>query len=229
METWLEERLKQGGPLSGDALDYVLGRGGKPETILDLGITHWVEPSEPAPSEKFKLDYGSHGDRLRDSFVIPLRSPKGDLLGIQCQKPDDRWMLRYLLPRGAWNPVWLGMSPKVMQQIWDGAEVWLVEGFFDLTALQWVLPEGHVVLGCLTAKLSDQQALFCQRFVKQVHMVFDSDVAGRKGAHWAQIVLDRLGVLVRVIQYPPGDPGDLWKNGGEYALQRIFGPHLPVV
>lgn len=229
MEAWLEARIKQGQPFSGAALDYVLGRGGKPKTIEGLDLSNWLETPDEAPSEDFKAKYGPTGERLEGSFMIPLRSPKGKLLGVQFQKPDSRFMLRHLFPEADWHPIFFGL-PKAMAAIWSGAEVWLGEGFFDLTALEWVMPPGHVVLGCLTAKLSDNQAAFLQRFASKVHLVFDEDKIGRGASYKALRKLQELEVTARQVKYSGGkDPGAIWDNFGEAGLFEAFKGALPVV
>jgi DNA primase len=116
------------------------------------------------------------------------------------------------------------MNPFAMEKIWKGGCVWLVEGVFDVLALDWIIPEEDVVLGTLRAKLSLNHLTFLKRFcISRVNMVYDKDTAGRKGAYDAILNLKKVGIPYQQIPYRYGlDPGEIWDKGGEYLLKKAF-------
>ena len=105
-------------------------------------------------------------------------------------------------------------------------------------ALAHVIPEGDVVLGCGTARLSRDQTNFLARFLtssSMVHVAFDEDETGRrmvtgyedpKTGKWVTGVLDwleRVHINSRHVRYRGGkDPGEIWEAGGKPALRKAF-------
>lgn len=214
---------------------YLHSRGAKDESIQALGLRTWQPLPEDAPDPVFRGRYGSRGERLTGRLVCPLRSPRGSLVGFEARSIEEKSVTRYLLPEAAWLPLWLGLVPATMEKIWDGGDVWIVEGLFDMLALEWVLPERDVALGSGRAKLTDKQVEFLRRFCRgRVFLVYDNDPAGKKGMRgWidesgkrypgAKHLLDRAGVTSEILPYVGKDPGEVWRAGGVPALQRAFG------
>lgn len=112
---------------------------------------------------------------------------------------------------------------KARKKLWTDAEFYFVEGLFDLFALEWVVPKGDIILGSLRAKLSYGHVSFLSRFATCVHMVYDEDEAGRKGARGALFDLQRVDVVCREVRYCGGkDPGEIWDNFGLEGLRKAF-------
>lgn len=236
MSTWLTTHIPNltlGDPHEG----YFLGRGAQEKSLVRYGIKTWRALPEPSPDEDFCRRYGAAGEWMADAWAIwPLFSPRGRILGFEGRKIPDKKVTRYLLPEAAWQPLWFGLVPETMQRIWDGADVWIVEGLFDLFALEWVVPEGDVVLASLRAKLTDKHVEFLRRFCKGwVRMVYDNDEAGRHGVHgfideknkkrWGALQqLQRVGVRATEVIYQGKDPGEIWNQGGVAAMRRAFSP-----
>ena len=233
---WLENALAQC-TLTDDAEGYLLGRGVREESIQEIGFKTWASPEE-VPDVSFKARYKPYNDEgadLEGYLIAPLRSPRGTLLGIEGRSIRDKALSRYLLPNASWNPIWLGMTPEKMARIWAGGDVWVSEGTFDLTPLEWVIPSTDVSLGSGRAKLSDKHIEFLRRFCKGwVYIVYDNDEAGRKGTHgwvdetgkerWGAIQkLERVGLRNRAISFRGGkDPGEIWDRGGIEGLKTAF-------
>jgi DNA primase len=60
--------------------------------------------------------------------------------------------------------------------------VWVSEGFFDASALEWCAPETDVCLASVRAKLTQQHVDFLRRFCRgMVNMLYDNDETGRNG------------------------------------------------
>lgn len=218
-----------------DHAGYFLGRGAKEESLARYGIKTWKALADASPDEAFRGRYGDAGEWIADSWALwPLFSPRGRILGFEGRKIPEKRVTRYLLPEAAWQPLWLGLVPDTMERIWNGADVWIVEGLFDLFAMEWVVPKGDVVLASLRAKLTDKHVEFLRRFCKGwVQMVYDNDEAGRHGVHgfideqkkkrWGALQqLQRVGVRATEIVYQGKDPGEIWNQGGAAAMRRAF-------
>lgn len=245
MEEWLADALVIAREsLTEQAEGYLLGRGVKPEVIQRLEFGVWQPNLDPCPNEEFNARYGDKDRptnlwKLRGKLVYPLRSPKGTLLGFEARSMEEKAVTQYKSPRAMWNPLFAGMTPEVMQRIWDGADLWIGEGIFDRTALDHIVSEDDVTLGTLTARLSFEQFDFLHRFARgTVNMVWDRDKKGRdatngytheKTGKWIRGAIERLrgvGVTCRDVPYlcPPGckDPGDIWEKFGTDGLRRAF-------
>lgn len=236
--SWLSEVI-EGFSLSEETAEYLYSRGAQDEAIEAIGMRTWgalkEEPPDPLFLKRYQSRDGTWDASLRDWLVIPLRSPRGAILGFEARSIAEKRMSRYLLPEAVWNPIFMGLTPGEMAKVWAGADVWLVEGIFDVFPLHWVVPDA-VVLGTGRAKLSDKHKDFLARFCRGwVNLAYDNDPTGQKGMHgwddqetgkrhWgAKEVLDRVGVKCRVVPYRGGkDPGDIWRAGGERALAEAF-------
>lgn len=213
---------------------YVLGRGGREKSIQGMGLVTWSPMSEEAPDGEFHRRYGRHGERLAEWLIWPLLSARGRVLGFAGRRIDEKTITRYLLPEAAWNPIWTGLTPEAMRRIWNGGDVWVVEGIFDLLPLEWATPDADAVLGSERAQLTDKHVEFLRRFCKgTVKMVYDNDETGRKGSHgwtdetgkfkWGALQrLERVGLRAVAVPYQGKDPGEVWRSGGAAAIQAAF-------
>lgn len=237
---WLNETLTECS-LSDAQREYLLARGAKEERIHTLQVTGWNPDLCPPQGDTEWLKFGSLGkaEQMRGRLVFPHLSGQGRLLGVDfrsCQ--GSKRISRYNLPEAAWVPSFVGLNPSVMDRIWKGVEIWLVEGVFDLFALDWVVPSTSIILGCGRAGLNQLQFAFLDRFCDRTHPIyvcFDEDPPGRKGVEgfthqetgqFFQGVRDRLrfkGFQVVDVRYRGGkDPGEIWDRSGREGLERAF-------
>ena len=217
---------------------YVFGRGLDFAIAEEMRVGLWRPPSTPSPDPVFNKRNGAHGEYRAGWLTAPMWSPRGELVGVEFRVWDGPKEIRdFRLPHSKWVPVFLGLTPSVLRKIWDGGDVWLVEGLFDCS-LQHAVPSTDVVLGCGTARLSRLQLLFLTRFLRpwaQVHVVFDMDATGRRqitgftdeaSGKWVPGVPDRLnrvGIRNEAPVYRGGkDPGEIWDSGGAAALRESF-------
>jgi DNA primase len=226
--------------LSEDNEGYVLGRGGKDQSIQEIGVTTWAPLQEPPPLGGTELafwrsKYGPLGEKLSGWLTWPLWSPRGRVLGFVARRTDVKVIERYLLPEAAWNPIWTGLTSGKMRRIWEGSDVWVVEGLFDLLPLEWAIPENDVVLGSERAHLTDKHVTFLRRFARGwIRVVYDNDPTGRKGSvGWfdeeakkfrpgAVARLEKCGLRAVDVRYQGKDPGEVWKRGGASAMREAF-------
>lgn len=232
---WLEEALVSL-PLTEEVETYLLGRGAKEELIYSEGMKTWMPLAEPSPHPEFSKMFGPRGERLDGMLVVPVWSPSGRLLGFEARSIKEKYIRDFRFePESKYTAFFIGLR-RAMPAIWGGGDIWLGEGVFDLTALDWVVPKRDAVLATVRANLTPQQLEFLRRFCKgRVHVVYDMDPTGRKAVtgwtdektgKWRKGVMERLeGVDLKAssVRYEGGkDPGAIWDKGGEPALRAAF-------
>lgn len=217
MRDWLTQVLENSS-LTGEAEGYLYSRGALEDTINKMGFVVWSPPDEEAPHPDFQDRYGKRGEKLAGLLAYGLYSPAGDLIGVEARGIDRKWVTRFLLPAAAWNPVWVGVN-IMMERIWSGAPVWLVEGVFDLLALQQVVNDA--ILGSLRGRVTKKQCDFLERFAKEVRIMYDLDSTGREGTEHALENLRRREILCSSIRYSGGkDPCEVWEKTGTEGLRE---------
>lgn len=247
MRSWFEAVLGQA-RLSPEAEGYLLARGARPESIRELQLRTWDPPRQGCTEDPAWAKFGAAGcgEHLRGMLVVPLWSARGQLLGADFRAiRGEKQLLRYQLPDvktaeakpRAWSAVFVGMLPRVARALWAGAELWLVEGLFDLLAVQWVLPRHHQVLACGMANLDAAQLLWLRRLCPPrtgIYVVMDMDKPGRRGVRgwrdeagtYHKGIVERLNEVelhAHSVPYLGKDPGELWDRGGAPALRKAFG------
>ena len=230
---WLAEHLSQC-CLTPEVEDYLLGRGVKEATIKEEGLVTWSRSKTPFTDYVFRRRYGDFGEKIEGYLATPVYSPRGQVIGFEGRSIYKKLISDYRLPEAAWNPFWLG-TKKAMPKIWAGGGVWIVEGLFDLSALEWVIPEKDVVLASVRASLSKSHVEFLRRFCQgTVHMTYDRDATGRAGVvGWTDDTgRKHMGALQRLkkegldccdVSYSGGkDPGEIWSIYGKEGLRKAF-------
>ena len=124
---WLSDELT-GMSLTEEVEGYLLGRGAKSASIEVLGCKTWSPLRAPCQDGAWRTQTGKagRGEKLEDWLVLPLWSPRGQMLGFEARRTDKKEISRYLLPEAAWNPIWMGLHPDAMTRVWSGGDVWIV-------------------------------------------------------------------------------------------------------
>lgn len=240
MRDWLTEGILSSSALPEEAEGFVLGRGLPSWLAEDMRVGVWRSSllSEDAPDADFRKKNGPRGQKRDGWLTIPFWSPRGQLLGVEYRFwHGEKKVWEHRLTEAAWNPIFMGLTPRTFEKIWRGGDVWLVEGVFDL-AIDHAIPPKDVALACGTARVSRNQINFLQRFVSDqatVHVAFDEDETGRRqvegwiddetGKRVPGVVerLERVSLRTRDVRYHGSkDPGEIWEKGGKTALQRTF-------
>jgi len=235
--SWLPEALGQC-ELTEAVEGYLLGRGAKEESYRELRVVTWTHPyQKKIGPEEFQTRYGlaNRGLNIYGWLICPIYSPKGRVIGFEGRNTKQKALTEYILPQGGWNPIWLGLTPDAMRRIWNGCDVWIVEGLFDLFPLEWVVSESDVVLATLRARLTDKHVEFLRRFCRGwIHMAYDRDEQGKKATHgwkdptgkyrWGALdKLKRVKLKCRDVPYSGGkDPGEIWDKGGAAGVRAAF-------
>lgn len=239
MNEWLTDHLIScANEIPESAEGHCLGRGLPFRLLREMQVGVWFLPDRDAPDPIFSKRYGSRGSGLDGWISVPMWSPRGKIVGVEFRCwGGEKGSQKFFLPESRWLPVFTGLVPSVLNRIWKGADVWLVEGLFDLTVTH-AIPSKDVALACGGAKITPNQLTFLQRFMSDkawVHVCFDMDETGQNMAHgyihpdtgkrvWG--VSERLahaGMNARVVQYRGGkDPGEIWDSGGSEALRSAL-------
>jgi len=205
------------------AEDYFLGRGAKRETAQAMQLGEWV--GADIQDADFCKRYGEGGERLLGWYCWPMRTPTNRLVGVEFRNPARKETIKHLLHTNAdAHAIW-ACRPDSFQRLWEGGAVWLVEGVFDLFALEWAVPTTDAVMACGRASLNKKQAESLRRLVpSHTYIVFDRDDAGGRGADFAEKTLTGLGMRYTRPAYGGGkDVGELWSKGGKQAVIAAFG------
>lgn len=233
MQNWIKQGIQKCTP---EVSQYLEKRGFSEELIDDLGLGVWCPPSEAAPEQGFCKRYGSRGQALEGHLAIPLRTPLGEIVGLDTRNVQNKRITGYRLPKSKWVPVWV-QTKEATKCLWNGGRAWLVEGLFDLAALYRVLPIGDAIFATQRAALTYNQATHLSRTCKGgVIIAYDNDEAGKRGTlGWtdpesgkqyrgAKDKLKNMGVTeIQVCRYLGKDPGDVWLHYGDLGLKRNFG------
>ena len=222
MRNWLQTTL-QGCVLTDEMEGYLYGRGATSERIESFGLRTWKAPPIKSPDPVFESKFGDCGAWVGGWLTCPLYSPKGVLIGVEFRNTIRKRILYYMLePDSKWIAPWIG-TQQAMPELWDGFEVWIVEGMFDLFALDWVVPKGVTLLSSLKARLTKNHIRFLKRFAPSVCMVYDLDDAGQRGTRKALYDLKEAEVKCRSLTYTGGkDPGEVWDKFGVEGLGKSF-------
>jgi DNA primase len=166
---------------------------------------------------------GSHYDLLRGRVVFPIRDVRGRIVGFGGRAIRADQEPKYLntpeSPVFHKRRAFFGF-PAALEPIRREGRAVVVEGYFDLVALQRAGIEGAVAT-CGTA-LTEEHARELRRRTRQVVLLFDGDEAGQKAVERALEVLLPADLRVQAAVLPAGeDPDDFLAREGAEALRRL--------
>jgi hypothetical protein len=167
--------------------------------------------------------------------VIPIWGPAGTFLGMEARSRFEKRVTDFRCPEARWNTFAIN-TPRAAEALWNGGSLWVCEGVYDLTALDWCIPPTDATLSTLKAGMGRDVVEFIARFCRgTVYMVYDNDETGRKatlgwtdpttGKHrmGALDLLGQAGVRAVDYRYRGKDPGDVWLKRGVLGLKNSFG------
>jgi hypothetical protein len=166
--------------------------------------------------------------------VIPIYSPAGTFLGMECRSRFEKRVTDFRCPESRYNPFAIN-TPRAAEAMWNGGNLWVGEGLYDITALDWCIPPTDATLSTLKAGMGQDVVEFITRFCRgTVYMVYDNDDTGRKATYgWtdkttgkhrmgALDLLSRAGVRAVAYRYRGKDPGEVWLKSGLAGLRATF-------
>lgn len=223
VSSWIEQGFA---PLSNEHKKYLKTRGVDSKTSVSFFT--WEPPRSACPCPRFSASFGVTGRRIRGNLVTPIYSPRGILIGMEARSfnPDgSKKVLQYRTDQAQWNPYFLG-AEKAFQALWDGCDVWVVEGIFDLVALEKVVPKSDAVICTLRAGMDGNSVNMITRFaspLNTIYIAYDNDETGQAKGEWLKSRLTSLGARSYLCRYRGKDPNEVWKAGGEPLLRKMFG------
>lgn len=141
---------------------------------IDLFRLGYVNRALPSGVPEDFVRFSKGGQRLDDSFVLPLTNILGQVKGLQFRHvaPGIRGYLTYYHDRD--ESVYFGLG-QAIPPMWENERAFVVEGAFDVFPIQRVFPE---TFAALTLGTSEALARLLRRFVKQVWIGYDNDKDG---------------------------------------------------
>lgn len=223
MKNWLCESIGRMS-LTDEVEEYLLSRGAQDHRI-EKCVTWDSEKVEDDPAV-FSNRYGIRGGALDGCLVTPYWDAKAACLGFEARRLGvaNKWVSDFRLePRSKWFPIGIGYLES-SKRLHRRTDIWLVEGQFDLYALDWFLPDDVASFATVKAGLSYHHVMWLQRFVRRkVYICYDNDETGRAAAQKDNRWLSKLRVPCEIVSYQGGkDPGEIWDAGGSEAVKQAF-------
>ena len=165
---------------------------------------------------KYHIDDYHYIDRC---LVFPLYSLAGTLTGLEIRKIDTKSYIKYRILDTDNESIWFGLHQNI-SVAWKTSTVFLVEGIFDLLAVDQAIDYAG---SCLTANLSKQQYLDVIRSFKNVVLCFDNDEVGVGSSKKIEKRLKLDGVNVINFQVAGvKDPGEFVEKFGVGRLKSFI-------
>jgi DNA primase len=201
-------------PESWDAfLNWALDRGYSTRLLLESGLI--------AKREESASDSKGY-DRFRNRIMFPIHNDVGEVIAFSGRILDkDAETAKYVnspeTPLFRKGRVLFGLH-KTKRGLIEADCAIVCEGQLDLITL-FEAGVANVVAPQGTA-FTEPQARILKRFVSEVVLCFDADVAGQKAAERSLDALLQNNLIVRVAEMPPGeDPDSLVRKGGREAFE----------
>jgi len=216
---------------------YLKTRELKPETIKRFGLGYapdgGVRFVEAARAKGFKDNVveasglakrNERGlyDFFRNRLTIPIRDVSGNTVAFGARDLGDGIPKYINSPENV-----LYKKARTLYGLHEAREsmrrekrVLLVEGYFDLMRC-FDVGIDHVVATCGTA-LTPEQAALVHRYVPEVVIVYDADLAGIRAALRGVSLLTNAGLTVRAMTLPDGkDPDDFIRKHGPEPFRAL--------
>lgn len=194
---------------------------------IDLFQLGYVNRTLPRGAPQEFAEWAWKGQRLDDSFVLPLTNVLGQVKGLQFRHvaKETRGYLTYYHERD--ESVYFGLG-QAIPTIWETETAFVVEGGFDVFPLQRVFPN---TFAALTLGTSESLARLIRRFAKQVWLAYDNDKDGRRAALEFQQLYRDEHLDPRIITWPrvrvgtnkyTKDPNELWEVWGDSRFRECL-------
>ncbi len=222
------------------ARDYLARRGVSAEAIklfrLGYAPDLWDDTVNWAKSKNHELSVveqaglilrkegGSHYDRFRGRVIFPICDEQGRVIGFSGRVLDpEAKTAKYVnspeTPIFTKGKVFFGLD-KSKRALLDAQSAIVCEGQLDLIAC-YMAGVQNIVAPQGTALTADH-ARILKRYVEEVILCFDSDIAGQNAAVRSLDSLLASGLAVRVAVVPaPHDPDSFIKESGGEAFKQL--------
>jgi DNA primase len=187
---------------------------------------HSWKPNPNVQCPKFKAHFGEQGESISNHLITSITSPRGEIIGLECRKfiDGEKKVRQYRTQSSQWNPYVLG-AEKAFQTLWEGGDLWVVEGMFDKVALDRVLPSCDASIATLRAGMDTiTQEMVCRYWTpaSTIYLCYDNDETGRKKSEALTKAFKWAGVRAVSWRYRGKDPNEVWQFGGDPLLKKMF-------
>jgi DNA primase len=220
-DKWIRQGLIGQNPIH---LPYLISRG--VGEGCKVNFNSW-QPHGEVLCPKFKSNFGISGERIKDSLIIPISSPRGEIIGVEARSINEDGSKRvhqYRTLSSQWNPFILG-SEDTFRALWNLGDLWIVEGIFDKVSLDRVVSPYDAVTCTLRAGMDANTLDMIERYYSPASTIFicyDNDETGKKKSYWLHKEMTKRGMRAVIWKYRGKDPNDVWTQGGDHALRRMF-------
>lgn len=221
------------------ALAYLAGRGITQEIIKRFGIgfalnnfgalvsslgRHNCPPELLYEAGLVALGERNYYDKFRNRVMIPIRNPRGQIVGFGGRVLDDSTPKYLNTSETEWfnkRRILFGLD-VAWKAIRNKKQVIVVEGYMDAISLH-AAGIDNVVASMGTA-FAEEQAKLLKRAAEEVVFCYDSDNAGRRASVRAVSIARNAGIkTVRVAGVPDGkDPDEFVRHRGKEAFAQVI-------
>jgi DNA primase len=134
-------------------------------------------PKDSGPDWERFNDYSFKGRKFENKIIFPLKNAMGEVVGIGGRAIDEKVFKIFATDEAKFTGFFFGFY-EALPYIFKENRVYVVEGFFDLLALQKILPN---TVATLNARLNDDQYKLLKFYCENIIVFFDSDATGDKG------------------------------------------------
>src|SRR6266702_7240489 len=197
---------------------WARGRGYNARDLIASGLVKTKDDADGMPRH-------TSYDRFRGRIMFPICNDVGEVIAfsgrvLQSETESAKYLNSPETSLFRKGSVLFGLD-KTKRALIEAncAIVW--EGQLDLISLfeagitNVVAPQGTA--------FTESQARLLKRFVNEVVLCFDADVAGKKAAERSLDVFLQAGLIVRVIEMPPGeDPDSMVRTKGKTEFENLL-------
>ena len=197
----------------------LLGKGVQEATIVKAGLAN-------------RNDKGGIYDKFRARIMIPIKNPRGKVVGFTGRILDKNSSPAKYMNTGdtPWfhkGNLLFGLD-AALASIRKHKQVVVVEGHMDAISLHAAGIDWAVA--SMGTAFTEHQAAILRRLVPEVVFSFDSDAAGKNAAMRAIPLAKQAGLKCKVMHVPEGkDPDDFVRKQGPKAFVELIEHALPGV
>ena len=205
---------------------WARARGYEIRDLMTSGLVKTKEGSEALQHQTSNLEPQKSYDRFRGRIMFPICNDVGEVIAfsgrlLKNQEGAAKYLNSPETPLFRKGSVLFGLD-KSKRALIEASCAIVCEGQLDLISLfeagitNVVAPQGTA--------FTENQARILKRFVNEVVLCFDSDVAGTQAAERSLDALLQNDLIVRVAEMPPGDdPDSLVRREGKEKFEKRIG------
>jgi DNA primase len=137
----------------------------------------FIVPKDSGPDWERFNDYSFRGRKFENKLIFPLKNAMGENVGLGGRAISSKDFKIFATDEAKFTGFFFGFF-EALPYIYKENKVYVVEGFFDLLAMQKIYPN---TIAALTASLNNVQYQLLRFYCDNIIVFFDSDKTGDKG------------------------------------------------